>query len=301
MQMPITITPSSQNLFGFQALALNGNEENFPNLFDSLIEKLETILDNYKSWRDDLSKDLFSWGSKAITLVDLNEQGEERVKELALKHLRVLEKLLISTQIDIKAYEGNLPLNSKINKFALEMFNWMKEAQNLLGYTSNSEIATSLQKVNLSELPTSIALQMYNHLRSNQEKIEEARSERCQIKAAPIKPAPSLSVVRESLMGKVREAKAEMARKLAELEALTNLKIEILKEKHHIEQDLMKFHLNNAESDLHKFKIELAYAEKNNEVNAQNISQLNSEIYQLKNRIGNLESELDDDGGCIIS
>lgn len=259
-------------------------------------------MDKHKNLKDDLSKDLFTWGDKAITLADLNEHESEKVKEIASKHLRVLEELLISTQIDLKAHEAGLPLNVKIHAFALEMFNWMKEAQLLLDYTSNSEVVKSLQNVNLSVLPTSIAVQMYHHLRSNQKKIEEVRADQREIKATPIKTAPSLSSVKQALMKEVREAKAEMARKLAELEELTNLKIEIMKEKHQIEMELAEFRLTNAESDLREFKIQLVHAEKNNELNAQQISQLKGEIGQLKNQVTNLENELDDDdGGCIIS
>jgi len=301
MQTTITITSNSPTLVSHKTLTHRGSEPDFPSLFDSLIEQLEITLDNYRSWTDDLSTDLFHWGDKAITLVDSSEGNRVRLKEIASKHLGVLEELLISTQIELKAYEAKLPLDLKINKFALEMFNWMKEAQNLLGYTTNSEIANSLHKVNLSELPTPIAIQMYHHLRCNQKKIEEVRFDQCQIKATSMKPAPSLSVVRQSLMKEIRGAKTEMARKLVELEELTTLKIDIMKEKHQIEMELVEFRLNNTESDLQRFKTQLAYSEKQNEVNGQKNSQLNGEIDRLKNRIRNLESELDDNGGCILS
>lgn len=302
MQTTIEIETYSQN-FVLQQISVQSKEsQNFPGLFDSLLEKLEIILDKHKSCTDELSQGLFTWGDKAITLADLIGNDTQRLKEVASKHLEVLEEMLISTQIDIKAQEAKLPLTLNINAFALVMFNWMKETQHLLDYSSNSEIVNSLQKVNLSLLPTSIALEMYHHLRSNQKKIEEAKALRCQIKATPIKPAPSLSTVRQSLMEEVREAKAEMERKLLELEKLTNLKIEIMEERHKIEIEVAEFRLNNAERDLREFKIKLAFAEENNTLNSQKILQLNGEIKHLKSRLDHLENELDNDsGGCIIS
>ena len=260
-----------------------------------LIEKLEIVLDEHLNLQDELSNQLIKWGSHLVLHKDINTDQVEKIKSIANQNLCKLEELLIPSWIDDIAQAAHIDV--KVHVFAQKMLAWMKEAQPVFDYQTQSEIAKNLQTLNLSHLPPEVGLNIYKYLSDNQKKIEAARAERNAIANLKVTATPSLAEVKEL----IKAERLAILKLLEEQNQLFNLKLKLVEETQQLNKQQTDFRLKKLEGELKITQIQLESAEFKNSVNNGTILDLSRDNFKLNGQISNLKNELaNDNGGCVI-
>jgi len=277
-----------------QTLVLKiGNDKPDNENLDSLLGKLETVLDRHLNEEDELSHRLFDWAVYILTVGD-EETNKESFIEETLKEFSCLNDELLETRIKLQALKADLPIDIQVNEFAKEMFDWLGQAQMFIGNSSPSFI----QGIDFSIFPPEYAIGMYNSLLGKVERINKLNSQNDEI----AKISQEISEITKFLRVELKKQNEALRQSIEDAQNIFNERINSMEERHHLDMQFLGLRITNVEHELVRARIRQEQSNHLNEYNSRRIRDLISEQTNLKKQVEYLKSEVDNDsGGCIIS
>lgn len=264
-----------------------------------IVDELALILENFIDNEDDVSLELFDWGSYAITLLTTEDLEQENLVKLIKKHFSSLEIQLNTTHIQLKASEAHLDVEIRIHEFAKEMFIWLSHAHEKLqgcGICLLSEATQSIQRLSLEEFPSDIAVIFFDNLMNKASRNHQVLRQKIEYQrqvALSIQTTRSVSENLERGRAAFDQALENAERSI--LQRIHEMSLCQQSEIHSLQLRIERLREQVAEQQLAIRKVQSANAHLLHEVN-----QLKIEQTHMRNHIHSLQNELNSSGGCII-
>ncbi len=294
-----------------------------------LLNRLATILEKFQLWADDLSLQLYEWGSSAV--LSVAEEGEIGAREFGVKvskQLDELEKDILVNPLTREALESPLidrgwtwekttldtylkvsqispfdgkPIQATTHEFAVDMMKWLKEVRTITQVDAPSEprekkeTELTVSKPVKSELSVSevfigvTLLARTAHAIKRQHILQRA----CKTEEQRYKQTT------EQIKKTLKDGEERIRKRLEDCEKRQKERLRLLKEESQMQTTMLQSQMERLESNNASMQGQLSSAQQA----TQNLTGRNSQLLQEQERnrrkIGSLEDKLDRNF-CII-
>lgn len=314
MSLAVTQTQQESNQIVFTLLSPENHDQ---------LDRLADILERFQNCNDDLSQQLFKWGSNAVILtaiaegMDLSEFKVKVEKELETLAREILvnpmthqplqvplidrewvwEKSILDDYLElsnISPFDG-LPIQAKTHEFALAMINWLKDVhdtnQIALPVDKDKSAIGNLIKPEVSD---DMRLNNYYHLAKCAHNVKSLRILQNAFNATEKMYEENAEIIRKHII----QQEEKLQKYENELNDSQKKRLEILREEFLMKTLILKSQMSDLEKENNDKEIKLTDAQKIMGALFEEHAKLQIERLRDKEEIQKLRDKVDD--MCVI-